>query len=234
MHINTSRKRRFATAKQRCFINSLDNRGARRGQFGSPDSPRHERALCRAHHAHRDSASRRERSSLRLVSASSIAIPGWSPAERRENSGQDFAADDIAGGDAHGAVLRRPFRGRAPQRGGSRRHSLDMRRKILIAAAVGARPRGDRANRATPKPAPGRRRDVRPLAGRCPAAGRRRTGCRRTTSRKVRSSSQFGSRSSHTFLNSRSDREYAISYRSGGRSYGDWEPARGRRHGSKL
>ena len=77
------------------------------------------------------SASRRERSSLRLVSASSIATPGIFHTERREDRRQDFAADDLARGDADDPSGSRGLtRGGSRERGGGRRHRLDMRDEI--------------------------------------------------------------------------------------------------------
>ena len=185
-----------ARRASRASRNVRDSRVGEEADAGLADAPRDQRALGRADHAHRDVG----------VAAQKILVAigqrefdrrrrGLAARERREHRGQHFAADDLARGDADDAVIRRGFaRGGARKRRRGRRHRLDMRREIE-AASVGVRPRCERVNSASPSAA-SRASICRPTVGcarpsRRPAPDRLRS---RMTSRKVRNSSQCGSR----------------------------------------
>ena len=178
------------------------------------DAPRNEAALRRAGTMRTAiSASRRAKSSSRLVSASSIAMPGRSAWKRGEDRRQHLAADDVARGHPHDAAVgRRLARGGARQRRRGRRHRFGVRRQ-------GERRRrrrkaaGERANNADPsaassasmwRPTVGWLRPSRRAApDRLPS---------RATSTKVRSSSQFGGRRAAIHYRIAARQKYAISF----------------------
>jgi hypothetical protein len=95
------------------------------------DAARDQRALGRAHHSHRDIGVATGKVFVAVGQRELDRDARVVRMERREDRRQNFTTDDLARGDPHHPLIRRRFaRGGARERGGSRRHRLDMGSEI--------------------------------------------------------------------------------------------------------